>query len=178
MTVQLNIGSGQIYTPTPGWLSVDMTAWPVNVMANIQALPFRSASVDHIHCSHIIEHIPFNRVFMTLLEIRRVLKPNGIMYISGPDMDRTKAINSKSWIWWTENGGAKPGWEHEWVCGVTVLRHFLIMAGFTPTWAKSIPAGWPANNHAWPVDLEARFLCRLDTYPWSESFPSIMQYQT
>lgn len=176
--IQLNLGSGNIYTPLAGWMSMDRFGWPVNVSGDVTHLPFKNESVDHIMLSHVIEHVPVPDVGDVLTEIHRVMKPNGIFYCSGPDMERTEAIGSPEWIWFTKNGGSRPGWEHHWDCSVRTLRNMLLGFGFAPTWCKSIPPGWPPNTHAWPLDLEARFLCRKDDFPWPNSFPSNMLVQT
>lgn len=41
-----------------------------------------SASVDVVLCSHILEHQEF--VWVTILEIARILKPNGLVFITSP----------------------------------------------------------------------------------------------
>lgn len=175
--MQLNLGSGNTHAPVAGWFTVDRFGWPVNVCADLLALPFKDSSVKHVHLSHVIEHVPMEKVPKVLSEIRRVLLPSGILYCSGPDIDRTEAIGSDEWTYLTRLGGPKIGWKHEWACGVVLLRDVLVKAGFTPTWCKSIPPGWPANTHAWPLDLEARFLCRRSDFVWPNSFPAAMQVQ-
>lgn len=178
MTTQVNLASDRVTTPLAGWWTLDRYAWPVNVTADMGALPFRSGSVDHIHFSHAIEHVPFELVPDVLDEVKRVMTPNGILYCSGPDMDRTRAVGSTEWMFYTERGGRRPGWGHAWTCGVKRLRKLLLEAGLSPTWCKSIPATWPPNTHAWPLDLEARFLCRHTEYQWPQQFPANFQVQT
>lgn len=174
----VNLGSGPIKTLIPGWTALDRHAWPVNISAALTALPFRSGSVRRLHCSHVIEHVDIADVPTCLAEMRRVLARDGILYIAGPDIDRTAAIKSHEWAFYTRHGAPRQrGWGHLWNCGVRKLRALLIDAGLTPTWCKSIPPGWPVNTHAWPLDLEARFLCRRDDFPWPTSFPTGFEVQ-
>ncbi|HEY3388842.1 MAG TPA: class I SAM-dependent methyltransferase [Prolixibacteraceae bacterium] len=46
-------------------------------------LPFKDKSFDIIICSDVIEHVP--RPVVLIKEISRVLKPNGILYLSCPN---------------------------------------------------------------------------------------------
>lgn len=178
MTTALNLGSGPS-TPMAGWITLDRFAWPVNVCADLMALPFADASINRVHCAHVIEHVSYRNVPTALSEIRRVMSEDAILYISGPDIDRTKAIESAEWTFYTRYGSPRRnGWGHVWNCGVRKLRSLLIEAGLTPTWCEAIPPGWPVNTHAWPLDLETRFLCRRDDFAWPTSFPSEMKVRT
>jgi len=47
-------------------------------------LPFKDGSVDFIHCSHLIEHLPTDEFFVFLREMDRVLAKNGVLAISAP----------------------------------------------------------------------------------------------
>jgi len=47
-------------------------------------LNFEDNSVEYIHCSHMIEHLKSDDLFVFLKEIDRVLKKNGILVISAP----------------------------------------------------------------------------------------------
>lgn len=166
----LNIGSG-VKRGNYTFLYVDSNAWPIDVKAALPHLPFKNEMFEYIQCSHLIEHIDFNSVPAALFELRRVMKPNGIMFISAPDMERANAVESAQWEHYTIKGGVPEGWEHNWVSTLRLLRELLIKAGFVPTWAKQVPDGWQANTHQWPLDFEARFLCRRDDWEWPKSFP-------
>ena len=49
-----------------------------------EKLPFEDATVDFIHCSHLLEHLNPSEFYKLLKEIDRVLKINGILVISTP----------------------------------------------------------------------------------------------
>jgi predicted SAM-dependent methyltransferase len=53
--------------------------------ASAFALPFRDNSFDCVISSQVIEHIPFDEVLFT--EMRRVLRPGGMLIIGTPDYD-------------------------------------------------------------------------------------------
>lgn len=47
-------------------------------------LPFEDKSVSFIHCSHLVEHLYYTELYAFLLEINRILKPQGMLIISTP----------------------------------------------------------------------------------------------
>jgi predicted SAM-dependent methyltransferase len=55
-------------------------------------LPFKYNSVDHILCSHFIEHVTKAKARKILLDFYNVLKPSGTLHMIVPDLEwRTKA---------------------------------------------------------------------------------------
>jgi predicted SAM-dependent methyltransferase len=85
--LQLHIGGRE---PKEGWTIVDISARPeVDIVANAKTLPIHSQSVDVIYASHVLEHFHYGlnqELQEVLFEWRRVLKPNGRLLISVPDM--------------------------------------------------------------------------------------------
>ena len=49
-------------------------------------LPFNDVSVDHIYCSHFLEHLYKDEAINLLDEFNRVLKPDGTIYLVVPDL--------------------------------------------------------------------------------------------
>jgi SAM-dependent methyltransferase len=64
------------------YVTGDLYAEDVDVLLDLTAIDFPDASFDVILCSHVLEHIPDDRVAMA--EIRRVLRPDGWALINGP----------------------------------------------------------------------------------------------
>jgi predicted SAM-dependent methyltransferase len=89
----LHIGCGEI--DIPGFINID--ARPLKhvhlLKRDISKLPFKSNSVTFIYMSHILEHIPTNRLAIIFKEMHRVLKPEtGVLRISVPDFDKLVGI--------------------------------------------------------------------------------------
>ncbi|MDU8884653.1 methyltransferase domain-containing protein [Yeosuana sp. MJ-SS3] len=53
-----------------------------------KGIPFESNSIDVVYHSHLLEHLDQDVAKQFLLEIKRVLKPNGILRIVVPDMEK------------------------------------------------------------------------------------------
>lgn len=59
-------------------------------------IPFNKASFDFIICNEVLEHV--ENPEKVLLEIKRVLKPNGVAVI---EMDSGNFLFRAVWHWWT-----------------------------------------------------------------------------
>ncbi|MGE5197896.1 MAG: class I SAM-dependent methyltransferase, partial [Deltaproteobacteria bacterium] len=51
-----------------------------------RCLPFKSESVDYIYSSHFVEHLMRYQALDLFNECKRILKPEGVMRISVPDL--------------------------------------------------------------------------------------------
>ncbi|WP_254510348.1 class I SAM-dependent methyltransferase [Anatilimnocola floriformis] len=89
---RLNWGCGPL-TPF-GWINSDIAAGPgVDVVADIlQGLPFPDNHFDYIVSIHVLPELAYRELDPALHELRRVLKPGGILRLSLPDLDL--AINA------------------------------------------------------------------------------------
>ena len=69
----------------------------IDLIADIQNLPFADASVDGVICTSVLEHV--GDAHACIAEISRVLKPGGIAYISVPFMFPTHPdpLDRKRW---------------------------------------------------------------------------------
>ena len=57
------------------------------VQSNAAALPFRSRTLDVVHWSWLLEHVPRERAVDILREVRRVLAENGVAWMTEVDND-------------------------------------------------------------------------------------------
>src|SRR5436853_477666 len=57
------------------------------VQSNAAALPFRSGAFDVVHWSWLLEHVPRERALDILREVRRVLSPSGVAWMTEVDND-------------------------------------------------------------------------------------------
>lgn len=85
---RLNWGCGS-WTPE-GWINSDIKDEPgVNLVADIsKGLPIESDSLDYAVSIHSLPEIPYPALVPTLAELRRVLKPGGVLRVALPDLDR------------------------------------------------------------------------------------------
>jgi predicted SAM-dependent methyltransferase len=91
--VKLNIGCHTVMYHH-GWINMDLsdlTAFAQHYgyayhRHDVRAgIPYNTASVDMIHCSHMLEHLTYDDGLKFLKECRRVLKDDGIIRVAVPD---------------------------------------------------------------------------------------------
>jgi predicted SAM-dependent methyltransferase len=88
MTARLNWGCGP--RPAPGWTNSDRLAMPgIDVSGDIrQGLPIPSDRFHYAVSIHALQEIPYVQLVPVLRELRRVLKPAGVLRLALPDLDR------------------------------------------------------------------------------------------
>lgn len=89
----LHIGCGPI--DSPEFVNVDAVPYAhVHVVTeSIDELSeFADEAVDLVYMCHVLEHIKTPQVKRVLQEMRRVLKPDGVLRLSVPDFDRLVAV--------------------------------------------------------------------------------------
>jgi predicted SAM-dependent methyltransferase len=110
--LRLHIGCGM--GMLDNWVNIDIHPAPL-AMNVLWGLPFADGSAQCVFVSHLLEHLYYPhdaRAF--LCEIRRVLKPGGIVRIVVPDVEQcidAYVANDRSffgsrretWDWWPEN---------------------------------------------------------------------------
>ena len=135
MAKKLHIGSGP--QRLEGWINIDNLPYPgVDKVLDVTAgLPFRW--VSFIFAEHFIEHLAYDAALNLLRECRRVLKDNGVLRLSTPNLD---------WVWATHYrlemdedtslqacfalNRAFRGWGHQFLYNEQTLRATLLDAGF------------------------------------------------
>ena len=85
---RLNWGCGP--HPIEGWLNSDQKVGPgIDLSGDIRdGLPLDNDSMDYIVSIHALEEVPYSDLLPVLRELRRVLKPNGTLRLSLPDLDK------------------------------------------------------------------------------------------
>jgi SAM-dependent methyltransferase len=83
---RLNWGCGD--HTLPGWINCDRRKVPgVDLACDINdGLPLESDSIGYIVSVHALPEIPYERIVPTLAELRRVLKPGGVLRLALPDL--------------------------------------------------------------------------------------------
>ncbi len=84
----LNLGCGNRYHPN--WINIDISPNGLGVIPHdlSQGIPLPDASCDVVYHSHIIEHIRRVDALPFMQECYRVLKPNGVLRVATPDLER------------------------------------------------------------------------------------------
>lgn len=85
---RLNWGCGA--TGEPGWINSDVKRGHlVHLPYDIRdGLPVRDASFDYAVSIHALQEIPLPDIPLALGELRRVLRPGGVLRLGLPDLDR------------------------------------------------------------------------------------------
>jgi len=86
---RLNWGCG--HSGEPGWINSDLKDGPdIEITADIRdGLPLDSDSLDYIVSIHALPMISYPDLIPVLLELRRMLKPGGVLRLALPDLDRS-----------------------------------------------------------------------------------------
>jgi hypothetical protein len=135
--MRLHIGSGPL--ALEGWTNVDVAAWPgVDVVLDVRE-PWPFAEVEAIFAEHFLEHLTLAEGLAFLRECRRVLRVDGVLRLSTPNLD---------WVWLThykppaeltteeqllgclEINRAFHGWGHHFLYNPRTLELALRAAGF------------------------------------------------
>jgi predicted SAM-dependent methyltransferase len=85
---RLNWGCGN-WRP-PGWINSDIKEGPgVDIVGNIlNGLPIETDSIEYVVGIHSLPELNYQELVPALEELRRVLKPGGVLRLALPDIDR------------------------------------------------------------------------------------------
>ena len=133
---RLHIGCGQ--QSLPGWINIDNQGLPgVDQVLDVRhGLPF--SGIAAIYAEHFLEHLSLDEGLAFLAECRRVLRDDGVLRLSTPNLD---------WVMLTHYRGpgataddaredcfrinrAFHGWGHQFLYNATTLESALAAAGF------------------------------------------------
>jgi SAM-dependent methyltransferase len=92
---RLNWGCGP--TPAAGWLNSDRLRAPdIQVSCDIRdGLPLEDDAFDYVVSIHGLQDLPYLDVVPALQELRRVLRPGGVLRLGLPDLDRAIAAYAR-----------------------------------------------------------------------------------
>jgi SAM-dependent methyltransferase len=92
--LRLNMGAGG--EAIEGWISVDVGDSELSINL-LRPLPLGDATVDFVFLSHVLEHFYHPQDALGVLrEIRRVLKPGGVLRVVVPDISQCLAAYSRN----------------------------------------------------------------------------------
>jgi SAM-dependent methyltransferase len=74
----------------PGWLNSDLNGGPgIEIVCDIRdGLPLEADSLEYAVSIHGLQDLPFLDVVPALQELHRVLRPDGVLRLGLPDLDR------------------------------------------------------------------------------------------
>ena len=86
----LNIGCGRRFSRDPRWNNIDLvpSAPEVSAVDVSMGLPFERDSFHAVYHSHVLEHLDRISGKKFLADCFRVIKPNGILRVVVPDLER------------------------------------------------------------------------------------------
>lgn len=85
--LKLNLGCGPI--SLPDYLNIDMRQLPgVDIVAEINDLPFELGEIQEIYAAHLLEHFPYEQLKRKILPyLNGLLSPQGQLRIVVPDIE-------------------------------------------------------------------------------------------
>jgi len=85
---RLNWGCGD--DPRVGWINSDLTSGPgVDIGCDIRdGLPLQDGSIDYAVSVHGLPELPYPELQNALRELRRVLRPEGVLRLGLPDFEK------------------------------------------------------------------------------------------
>jgi predicted SAM-dependent methyltransferase len=85
---RLNWGCGT--NPDAGWINSDIKEGAgIDLSCNIlEGLPLADGSIDYVVSIHALPELCFPGIVPALTELRRVLRPGGLLRLALPDLDR------------------------------------------------------------------------------------------
>lgn len=159
---KLHLGCGSIRFE--GWLNIDLESDDADLKLDLrEPLPFEDESVDYIFSEHMIEHLVHSDGIRLLSECRRVLKPDGVLRISTPDLLwLTLVYHSELTSTWGQlwhpatpcqlmNEGMR-SWGHLFLYDRPELVSTLVSSGFT----NVVDQEWRKSTHSDLNGLESR----------------------
>lgn len=92
----LNIGCGTRFHKD--WTNIDVkpSSPEVQKCNVLERIPFPGETFDVVYHSHVLEHIPKNKVLIFMKECFRVLKPKGIIRVVVPDLEAIACLYLKA----------------------------------------------------------------------------------
>lgn len=97
--LRLDLGCGR--NKQPGFIGVDLYSPEADQQVDLLKfpLPWKDGTVDEIHCSHFVEHIPANLRWRFFEECWRIMKQDAVMRIFVPSWKSERAYGDMTHQW-------------------------------------------------------------------------------
>ena len=141
-------------------------------------LPIDDAVVSYVHSEHVLEHLSIKAARPWLAELRRVLRPGGVLRLTTPDLaryvrgylDPEQAFYRRHSETLREERITLPEpmrpawmlnqifrfWEHRWIYDLDELRCLGVAAGFEPEAITRVAYRDGRDPRAWSLDQPRR----------------------
>lgn len=96
--IYLNLGCGGNILPAP-WHNFDLD------LDIRKPLPFNDATVDLIFAEHVVEHVTPAEAWRFFRECRRVLRPQGVLRVAVPSIERVFERSDREYLAWMHGAG-------------------------------------------------------------------------
>jgi predicted SAM-dependent methyltransferase len=112
----LNLGCGSNFSSETEWTNVNFdSTGPVVITHNLlNGIPFENNYFDVVYHSHVLEHFTKSDAKKFLIESLRVLKPNGIIRVAVPDLERIAKEYLKN-MELALQGNESAAYDYEWI---------------------------------------------------------------
>ena len=169
---RLHIGCGQV--ALPDWINIDNMPYPGvdRVLDVTLGLPFQD--VQYVFAEHFIEHLSYDDGINFLRECRRVLRPDGILRLSTPNLDWVMITHYHIGQWENDEQAlhdcfatnrAFRGWGHQFLYNMQTLTATLRKAGF----ATVERCSYGGSNHEVLRGME-----KHETWQDTPEFPHVL----
>jgi SAM-dependent methyltransferase len=109
---------------THNYIGIDMSAGPnVDIVCNNDKTPFEDNSVDIIVSSSNFEHDDF--FWMTFLEMCRILKPGGLIYINAPSSGPYHGFPGDNWRFYADSWRSLAKWASKNEYNLQLLKSYI-----------------------------------------------------
>ena len=102
----LNLGCGDYFSKEKEWVNLDFASPHKEVIEHnlLEGIPFENNTFDLVYHSHVLEHFSKEDGEKLISECFRVLKPNGVLRIAIPDLERI----AQKYLLFLEQGISNP----------------------------------------------------------------------
>ncbi len=134
--LRIHLGSGIYHWPS--YINWDAYGSP-DMLGDLKKLSYEDESVDEIHAIHLFEHLPRIEIGTFLAEWKRVLKPDGVLVLEMPSLDKIAKLITEGVTdarittlgIYGDPRDPKPGMMHQWGYTQWELGEILKQCGFT-----------------------------------------------
>jgi hypothetical protein len=155
--MKVNLGCADRYVD--GWVNVDWAGSPhrkdVELDLALDLMPWPAYTVTDVYAGHVLEHIEYDKIALTLRDVRDCMVAGGRIMVVGPDCNKARQLEAMGLFdhsWGSLNdvidGDHRwPGTEHKWECTTPLVVELLHDAG----WYEITDVGIEHVSNFWPV---------------------------